>query len=199
MCIHDVVPTPFPKTRIYSSPLRTTHYHPPGLMQMTRGSEGAGSAWNPTRGRISLSSFLYLAMVCFVSPNEPTENAQQQQQQQTSRPLKERMSAVGPGGRRLYVRDRSGPGAGNNPCTNTTTTGWDGSVAALSPPSTPTRGGRNAFRDSSGAAEAREDGTASPASVSFVPRKSWPLGVLCQVAASRTQQPQEEQVPPLAD
>lgn len=114
--------------------------------------------WNSTRGRISLSAFLYLAMVCFISPKEPAETPSQQHLQQPSRPLEEAMSPADSGGRRLYVRDRSGGGggAGNNPCVTTT----------LSSPSTPGPRGWNAFRGSSEAAEAREGGTPSPASVS---------------------------------
>lgn len=133
--------------------------------------------WNPTRGRISLSAFLYLAMVCFVSPKEPTEKPQQHQQQQrkqlqqqTSRPPKDPTSVVGPAGRRLYIRDGNGSGTDNNPCATTKTTGCDGSIAALSPPHTPTSRGWNTFRGSPGVAGSRDDGTASPASVSASPK-----------------------------
>lgn len=149
-------------------PLRALN-HAPNLKQMTIDCAGTGSVWSPTRGRISLSAFLYLAMVCFVSPKEPPESPRQQLQQ-PSPPQKESMSAEGPGGRRLYVRNRSGGGTGNNPCaTTTTTTDCDGSVAAVSPPSTPTPRVWDTLRGSPGAAETREGGIVSPASVSIFP------------------------------
>eukprot|EP00903_Cladosiphon_okamuranus_P005625 g5593.t1 len=137
--------------------------------QMATDSAAAEGVWNPTRGRISLSAFLYLAMVCFVSPKEPIE-IPQQHQQQALRPQKGSTPAVGHGGCRLYIRDRSGGTSGNNQCASTTATGCDGSVAALSPPLTPTPRGRNTFRGSPGAAGFREDGTPSPASQVLAPR-----------------------------
>lgn len=80
--------------------------------QMSTDALGAGRVSNTARGRISLSAFLYLAMVCFVSPKEPPEDSQEQDKppRLQSRPA----TATGPGGRRLFVRGlgQNGDGGG---------------------------------------------------------------------------------------
>lgn len=112
----------------------------------------------PDRGCISLSAFLYLAMVCFVSPKEPSEGPQQQQSPRQQRDL---TAAAGRGGRRLFVRGRGGTAvavaaaagaatAGVGACTAgggnrddldcAVTDGYDSPVAIFSPPSTSTPG-----------------------------------------------------------
>ncbi|CAM9847852.1 unnamed protein product, partial [Scytosiphon promiscuus] len=63
----------------------------------------ATDASDPARGRISLSAFLYLAMVCFVSPKEPPEDFQEKH-----KPLGQqgRFATAGSSDRRLFVHDR---------------------------------------------------------------------------------------------
>lgn len=65
-------------------------------------------------GRISLSAFLYLAMVCFVSPKDPSDGSLQQQQQQLRSPRQRHgfTSAAASDGRRLFVCRRGKEGAG---------------------------------------------------------------------------------------
>ncbi|CAN0116633.1 unnamed protein product [Ectocarpus sp. 12 AP-2014] len=66
-------------------------------------------------GRISLSAFLYLAMVCFVSPKDPSDGSLQQhhqQKQRSPRQLHGLTSAAASDGRRLLVCRRGKEGAG---------------------------------------------------------------------------------------
>lgn len=144
------------------------------------------------RGRIPLPAFLYLAMVCFVSPKEPSEGPQQQ-----SPPQHQGLnSAAGSGGRRLFVRGRgddaaaAAAGGGESPVAEdhredldcAATDGYGSPVAIFSPPHRPTPGDPRASRtaavgDGGGgssslfgnglvAAEAGEGGSTTPASVS---------------------------------
>ncbi|CAN0481920.1 unnamed protein product, partial [Ectocarpus sp. 12 AP-2014] len=66
-------------------------------------------------GRISLSAFLYLAMVCFVSPKDPSDGSLQQhhqQKQRSPRQLHGLTSAAASDGSRLFVCHRGKEGAG---------------------------------------------------------------------------------------
>ncbi|CAN0434714.1 unnamed protein product [Ectocarpus sp. 8 AP-2014] len=66
-------------------------------------------------GRISLSAFLYLAMVCFVSPKDPSDGSLQQhhqQKQRSPRQLHGFTSAAASDARHLFVCRRGKEGAG---------------------------------------------------------------------------------------
>lgn len=132
---------------------------------------------NSDRGHISLSAFLYLAMVCFVSPKEPSEGIQQQ-----SPPQQQGLISAAGGDRRLFVRGRGDAAAaaasagfggsavdgGNHDDLDCAATdGYGSSIDVFSPRSTPTPGGRGSlFGDGLVAADAGEGHITIPASVS---------------------------------
>lgn len=131
----------------------------------------------PDRGCISLPAFLYLAMVCFVSPKEPTEGPQQQQR--SPRQQQGLISEAGRGGRRLFVRGRGDAAAAaaaaatagvsaSNDC-------YDSPVSTFSPPSTSTPRDSRASRTA--AVGDGDGGSGSPLGVGVVGARAMENGI----------------------